>query len=67
MSNRYYTHHCFACRKTLGELRQKVIIQREEAPVDRHPTWLKWVCDGNFYLCDSCMGKVRELLGIEVD
>ena len=64
MANRYFTTHCVACRAKLGERRQKVCFQREEPYSERH-TWLKWKSDGSYYLCDECMGKVRELIGVD--
>ena len=66
MPSPYYTTHCIACRTKLGERRKKVSLYREEPYSERH-SWLKWKSDGSYYLCDACMGKVRELLGIEVD
>ena len=65
MAGSYYTTHCIACRAKLGELRRKVTLQREESYNERHPTWLKWVSDGSYYLCEACMGRVREVIGVD--
>ena len=67
MPRSYFATHCFMCRAKLGTARQKVTFMREEPYSDRHPNWLTWKSKGGCYLCDACMGKVRELLGVEVD
>lgn len=65
MSSHYYTTHCISCRAKLGKRRQKVSFSHEEPYSERH-SWLKWRSDGSYYLCDTCMGKVRKVIGIEV-